>query len=183
MSWFRKAVAGAATGAVLIGFGLNLGYSQSVLRATSPSPETSRQLEVLAKVLDIVRSDYVDKPDDAKLLSAAIDGILKSLDPHSSYMDAKSYSDMQATTSGQFGGLGMQVNMEDGVLKVVSPIDDTPASRAGILAGDVIDQVDGAPVKGLTLTQAVDKMRGTPGTEVRLELIRKGKDAPFSLTL
>jgi carboxyl-terminal processing protease len=184
MSWFRKAVAGVATGAVLLVFGLTPGYSQGVLRATAPSAETTRQLEVLGKVLDIVRSDYVDKPDDAKLLNAAIEGILKTLDPHSSYMDAKAYADMQATTSGQFGGLGMQVNMDaDGVLKVVSPIDDTPASRAGILAGDVINQVDGAPVKGLTLTQAVDKMRGTPGTEVRLEIIRKGKDEPFSVTL
>jgi carboxyl-terminal processing protease len=90
---------------------------------------------------------------------------------------------MQTTTSGQFGGLGMQVNMEDGLLKVVSPIDDTPAARAGILAGDVIDQVDGVPVKGLTLTQAVDKMRGAAGTEVRLEILRKGKDAPLNLTL
>jgi carboxyl-terminal processing protease len=98
-------------------------------------------------------------------------------------MDAKSYADMQATTSGQFGGLGMQVNMEEGVLKVVAPIDDTPAARAGILSGDIINQVDDAPVKGLNLTQAVEKMRGTPGTEVRLEIIRKGKDAPFSLTL
>jgi carboxyl-terminal processing protease len=183
MPWFRKTVAGAAMGVVLFGFGLNLGSAQVGLHATTPSAETSRQLEVLGKVLDIVRSDYVDKTDDSKLLNAAIDGILKSLDPHSSYMDAKSYADMQATTSGQFGGLGMQVNMEDGVLKVVAPIDDTPAARAGILSGDVINQVDDAPVKGLTLTQAVEKMRGTPGTEVRLEIIRKGKDAPFSLTL
>jgi carboxyl-terminal processing protease len=183
MSWFRKTVAAAATGAVLLGFSLNPGHAQVGLRAIAPSAETSRQLEVLGKVLDIVRSDYVDKPEDAKLLNAAIDGILKSLDPHSSYMDAKSYADMQATTSGQFGGLGMQVNMEEGVLKVVSPIDDTPASRAGILAGDVIDQVDGAPVKGLTLSQAVEKIKGTPGTDVRLEIIRKGNDAPFSLTL
>src|SRR5262245_47033718 len=184
MSWFRKTVAAAATGAVLFGASLNLGYAQVGLRATTPpSAETSRQLEVLSKVLDIVRSDYVDKTEDNKLLNAAIDGILKSLDPHSSYMDAKSYADMQASTSGQFGGLGMQVNMEDGVLKVVSPIDDTPAARAGILAGDVINQVDGAPVKGLTLTQAVEKMRGAPGTEVRLEIVRKGKDAPLTLTL
>jgi carboxyl-terminal processing protease len=183
MSWFRKTVAGAATGAVLFGFALNLGYAQVGLHATTPSAEATRQMEVLGKVLDIVRSDYVDKTEDNKLLTAAIDGILKSLDPHSSYMDAKSYADMQATTSGQFGGLGMQVNMEDGVLKVVAPIDDTPAARAGILAGDIIDQVDGAPVKGLTLTQAVEKMRGAPGTDVQLELVRKGKDAPFSVTL
>jgi carboxyl-terminal processing protease len=182
MSWFRKIVVGAATGAALLAFGLSPGFSQGG-RGTTPNAETSRQLEVLGKVLDIVRSDYVDKLGDEKLVTAAIDGIVKSLDPHSSYMDAKSYRDMQATTSGQFGGLGMQVNMEDGVLKVVSPIDDTPAARAGILAGDVINQVDGAPVKGMTLSQAVEKMRGNPGTEVRLEIIRKGKDAPLNFTL
>src|SRR6516165_4987218 len=174
MLWFRKVVVGAATGAAVLAFSLSPGYTQVGPRGT-PSAETSRQLEVLGKVLEIVRSDYVDKPDDQKLINAAIEGILKSLDPHSSYMDAKSYSEMQTTTSGQFGGLGMQVNMEDGVLKVVSPIEDTPASRAGILAGDVINQVDGAPVKGLTLAQAVEKMRGTPGSEVRLEITRKGK--------
>ncbi len=184
MSWFRKITVGAATGAALLAFNFNPGYSQVGSRGTAtPSAETSRQLEVLGKVLEIVRSDYVDKQDDEKLVTAAIEGILKALDPHSSYMDAKSYRDMQATTSGQFGGLGMQVNMEDGLLKVVSPIDDTPAARAGILAGDVINQVDGAPVKGLTLTQAVEKMRGAPGTEVRLEIVRKGKDAPLNLTL
>jgi carboxyl-terminal processing protease len=182
MLWFRKVVVGAATGAAVLAFSLSPGYTQVGPRGT-PSAETSRQLEVLGKVLEIVRSDYVDKPDDQKLINAAIEGILKSLDPHSSYMDAKSYSEMQTTTSGQFGGLGMQVNMEDGVLKVVSPIDDTPAARAGILAGDVINQVDGAPVKGLTLAQAVEKMRGTPGSEVRLEITRKGKDAPLNLTL
>jgi carboxyl-terminal processing protease len=184
MSWFRKIAVGAATGAALFVLGFSPGYTQIAPQGTTtPSTETSRQLELLGKVLEIVRSDYVDKPDDGKLLNAAIDGILKSLDPHSSYMDAKSYRDMQSTTSGQFGGLGMQVNMEDGLLKVVSPIDDTPAARAGILAGDVINQVDGAPVKGMTLSQAVEKMRGTPGTEVRLEIIRKGKDAPLNLTL
>jgi carboxyl-terminal processing protease len=181
---FRKVVAGAATGAALFVLGFNPGYAQVSPQGTAtPSTETNRQLEVLGKVLEIVRSDYVDKPDDGKLLNAAIDGILKSLDPHSSYMDAKSFRDMQATTSGQFGGLGMQVNMEDGLLKVVSPIDDTPAARAGILSGDVIDQVDGTPVKGLSLSQAVEKMRGAPGTEVRLEIVRRGQDAPLKLTL
>src|SRR5262249_2166657 len=184
MSWFRRVVAGAAVGAALVVLSFDPGYAQIAPQgSTTSSAETNRQLEVLGKVLEIVRSDYVDKPDDGKLLNAAIDGILKSLDPHSSYMDAKSYREMQTTTSGQFGGLGMQVNMEDGLLKVVSPIDDTPAARAGILAGDVINQVDGAPVKGLTLTQAVEKMRGAPGTEVRLEIVRKGKDAPLNLTL
>jgi carboxyl-terminal processing protease len=184
MSWFRKVVVGAATGAALFVLGFNPGYTQVAPQGTAtPGTETKRQLEVLGKVLEIVRSDYVDKPEDGKLLNAAIDGILKSLDPHSSYMDAKSFRDMQATTSGQFGGLGMQVNMEDGLLKVVSPIDDTPAAKAGILAGDVIDQVDDAPVKGLTLSQAVEKMRGAAGTEVKLEIVRKGQDAPLKLTL
>ncbi len=198
MSWLRRAVAGAATGAVLFGFGsfgfgpfgfapVGLGlapaFAESAPHVTAPTTETGRQFEVLRKVLDIVRSEYVDKPDDAKLLTAAIEGILKSLDPHSSYMDAQSYADMQATTSGQFGGLGMQVNMEDGLLKVVAPIDDTPAAHAGILAGDIINRVDDTPLKGLTLSQAVEKMRGEPGTEVRLEIVRRGKDAPITVTL
>ena len=183
MSWLRKAVVGATTGAILLGLGLTPGFTEGGLLATTPGSETSRQIEVLSKVLDIVHSDYVDKPDDAKLLNAAIDGILKSLDPHSSYMDAKSYAEMQATTSGQFGGLGMEINMVDGVLKVLAPMDDTPASRAGIVAGDIIDEVDGTPVKGLTLGQAVEKMRGTPGTEVRLEIVRQGANAPLSVTL
>jgi carboxyl-terminal processing protease len=181
---FPKIVTGAAVGAALFAFGLMAGHAQtSPHGAAAPSAETTRQLELLGKILDIVRSDYVDKPDDGKLLNSAINCILGSLDPHSSYMDAKSYRDMQATTSGQFGGLGMQVNMEDGLLKVVSPIDDTPAARAGILAGDVITQVDGAPIKGLNLNQAVEKMRGTPGTEVKLEIIRKDQAAPLNLTL
>jgi carboxyl-terminal processing protease len=180
----RRIVTGAAAGAALLIFGLNAGHSQvNPHGTTTPSVETYRQLELLGKILDIVRSEYVDKTDDNKLVTEAINGVLKSLDPHSSYMDAKSYRDMQATSSGQFGGLGMQVNMEDGLLKVVSPIDDTPAAKAGILAGDVITQVDGAPVKGLTLTQAVDKMRGAPGTEVRLEITRKDQAASINLTL
>jgi carboxyl-terminal processing protease len=184
MLWFRKVVTGAAVGATLFMLGLNSGHTQVGQRGTAtPSAEVSRQVDLLGKVLGIVRSDYVDKLDDDKLVAAAIDGIVKSLDPHSSYMDAKSYRDMQVTTSGQFGGLGMQVNMEDGLLKVVSPIDDTPAARAGILAGDVITQVDGAPVKGMSLSQAVEKMRGTPGTEVRLEIMRKDRAEPVNLTL
>jgi carboxyl-terminal processing protease len=184
MLWFRKVVMGAAVGAAFFMLGLNSGHTQVGPQGTStPGVEVNRQVELLGKILSIVRSDYVDKPDDAKLLAAAIDGIVKSLDPHSSYMDAKSYREMQSTTSGQFGGLGMQVNMEDGLLKVVSPIDDTPASRAGIQAGDVITQVDGAPVKGLTLAQAVEKMRGTPGTEVRLQITRKNQAEPLNFML
>ena len=178
-----KTVTGAVAGAALFIFGVVSAYPQAAPRSsTPPSAETARQIELLGRIMDILRSDYVDKPDDSKLVTAAINGILGSLDPHSSYMDAKSYRDMQQTTSGQFGGLGMQVNMEDGVLKVVSPIDDTPAARAGILAGDVITKVDDTPTQGLDLNKAVEMMRGAPGTEVRLEITRKDS-APLNLTL
>src|ERR1700704_5456010 len=179
-----KIVTGAAAGAALLMLGIMSGHTQvAPTVSATPSVDTSLQLELLGKLLDIVRSNYVDKPDDGKLLTAAINGILGTLDPHSSYMDDKSYRDMRATTSGEFGGLGMQVNMEDGLLKVVSPIDDTPAAKAGVLAGDVISQVDGVPVKGLTLSQAVEKRRGAPGTEVRLEIVRKDLAEPLNLTL
>ena len=182
---FPKIVTGAAAGAALFMLGIMAGHAQLAPQgSTTPSATTpQQQLELLGRVLDMVRSNYVDKPDDGKLLSSAINGIIGGLDPHSSYMDAKSYRDMQASTSGRFGGLGMQVNMEDGLLKVVSPIDDTPAAKAGILAGDIITQVDGTPVKGLSLNDAVEKMRGAPGTQVRLEIVRKDVAAPIDLTL
>jgi carboxyl-terminal processing protease len=181
---FPKIVIGAAAGAALFMLGIMSGHTQlGPQGTTTPSAETYRQLELLGKVLDSVRSNYVDKLDDGKLITSAINGVLGALDPHSSYMDAKSYRDMQAETRGQFGGLGMQVNMEDGLLKVASTINDTPAAKAGILAGDVISQVDGTPIKGLTLSQAVDKMRGAPGTEVRLEIMRKDQATPLDLTL
>jgi carboxyl-terminal processing protease len=179
-----KIVTGAAIAAVLLMLGIMPGHSQvTPLGNATPSAETSRQAELLGKLLDTVRSEYVDNLDDEKLLAAAIKGILSSLDPHSSYLDAKSYRDMRAATRGEFGGLGMQVNMEDGLLTVVSPIDDTPAAKAGILAGDIIIQIDSVPVKGLTLSQAVEKMRGAPGTEVQLEITRKDQAAPLNLTL
>jgi carboxyl-terminal processing protease len=184
MSRFPKFVTGAAAGAALFVLGAMAGHAQtSPHGTTAPSTENSRQIELLGKILDTVRSNYVDKPDDGKLLDSAINGIIGSLDPHSSYMNAKSYRDMQVATSGQFGGLGLQVSMEDGLLKVVSPMEDTPASRAGIVAGDVITQVDGVPTKGLTLNQAAEKMRGAPGTEVRLEIVRKDVAEPLNLTL
>jgi carboxyl-terminal processing protease len=180
---FPKIVTGAAAGVALLVLGTLSGHGQAAHGDTAPSVETSRQLELLGKVLELVRSHYVDKPDDGKLLTAAINGVLGVLDPHSSYMDEKSYREMRGATSGQFGGLGMQVNMEDGLLKVVSPIEDSPAARAGIVAGDIISQVDGVPIKGLSLSDAVEKMRGAPGTEVRLEILRKDLAAPLNLTL
>ncbi|GLS17501.1 peptidase S41 [Labrys miyagiensis] len=137
--------------------------------------DTYKQLNLFGDVFERVRSDYVEQPDDSKLVEAAINGMLTSLDPHSSYMDAKSFQDMQVQTKGEFGGLGIEVTMEDNNLKVVSPIDDSPASKAGILAGDVITALDGDPVQGMTLQQAVDKMRGAVNTPITLKILRGGK--------
>src|SRR5579862_6293397 len=141
--------------------------------ARAATPDTYRQLNLFGDVFERVRSDYVEKPDDSKLVESAISGMLSGLDPHSSYMDAKSFRDMQVQTRGEFGGLGIEVTMEDGLIKVVSPIDDTPASKAGILANDIITQLDDEQVQGLTLNQAVERMRGPVNTKIRLKVIRK----------
>jgi carboxyl-terminal processing protease len=125
----------------------------------------------------------VEKPDDSKLIESAINGMLAGLDPHSSYMDSKSFRDMQVQTRGEFGGLGIEVTMEDGLVKVVSPIDDTPASKAGVQANDVIVKLDDEQVQGLTLNQAVDKMRGPEGSKIKLTIMRKGQDKPVEITL
>jgi carboxyl-terminal processing protease len=129
-----------------------------------------------------VRASYVEKVSDEKLISAAINGMLSHLDPHSSYMDAKTFREMQVQTRGQFGGLGIEVTMEKGFVKVVSPIDDTPASRAGIQPNDFITHIDGKPVLGLSLSEAVEKMRGKVGTKIRITIRRLGK-APFDVTI
>jgi len=151
--------------------------------ARAAAADTYRQLNLFGDVFDRVRSDYVEKPDDKKLVESAISGMLAGLDPHSSYMDAKSFKDMQVQTRGEFGGLGIEVTMEDGLIKVVSPIDDTPASKAGILANDIITNLDDEAVQGLTLNQAVDKMRGPVNTKIRLKIVRKGVDKPIEVTL
>ncbi len=151
--------------------------------ARAATSDTYRQLNLFGDVFERVRSDYVEKPDDSKLVESAISGMLTGLDPHSSYMDAKSFRDMQVQTRGEFGGLGIEVTMEDGLIKVVSPIDDTPASKAGILANDIIINLDDEAVKGLTLNQAVDKMRGPVNTKIRLKIIRKGQENPLDVTL
>jgi len=151
--------------------------------ATEDPTETYKQLELFGRVFELVRDRYVDKPPDSKLVEGAITGMLNGLDPHSSYMDARSFRDMEVETSGEFGGLGIEVTMEDGLVKVVAPIDDTPAARAGILSGDVITQLDGQPIKGLTINQAVDKMRGPVNSKIRLQITRKGQDKPIDITL
>jgi carboxyl-terminal processing protease len=144
--------------------------------------DTYKQLNLFGDVFDRVRSDYVEEPNDEKLIEAAINGMLSSLDPHSSYMNAKNFQDMQVQTTGKFGGLGIEVTMENGIVKVVSPIDDTPASRAGIMANDLIVKLDGDDVQGMTLNDAVDKMRGKINTPITLTIVRDGKD-PFDVKL
>jgi carboxyl-terminal processing protease len=130
-----------------------------------------------------VRADYVEKPDDSKLVESAINGMLAGLDPHSSYMDPNSFREMQVETRGEFGGLGMEVTMEVGLLKVVAPIDDTPAAKAGVMANDIITRLDNEPVHGLTLNQAVEKMRGPVHTKIKLTIMRKGQDKPIDVTI
>src|SRR5579864_4652101 len=139
--------------------------------AKAAAADTYRQLNLFGDVFERVRADYVEKPDDSKLIESAINGMLGALDPHSSYMDAKSYRDMQVQTRGEFGGLGIEVTMEDGLVKVVAPIDDTPAAKAGILAGDIITQLDDEPVQGLNLNQAVDKIRGPVNSKITLKVL------------
>jgi len=151
--------------------------------AKAAAGDAYRQLSLFGDVFERVRSDYVERPDDNKLIESAINGMLAGLDPHSSYMDAKSLQDMQTSVSGRFGGLGMEVTMEDGLVKVVAPIDETPAARAGIMANDLISHIDDEPVQGLTLNQAVEKMRGAPNTKVKLRIVRKGGDKPIEVSL
>ncbi|TAJ38503.1 MAG: PDZ domain-containing protein [Reyranella sp.] len=144
--------------------------------------ELYQQLNLFGDVLERVRRDYVEPADEKTLIENAINGMLSALDPHSSYMNPKTYKDMQVQTKGEFGGLGIEVTMENGVIKVVSPIDDTPASRAGILPGDLIFALNGEPVQGLTLQEAVEKMRGKVGTPIKISIRRAGKD-PFDVSL
>jgi carboxyl-terminal processing protease len=141
------------------------------------------QLNLFGEVFERVKSDYVEKPDDARLIEASINGMVTSLDPHSRYMNEKAWRDMREVTSGEFGGLGLEVTMEDGLIKVVAPIDDTPAAKAGIRSGDVITEVDGEAVEGLSLEQAVNKMKGPINTKTRLKIVRKGAAAPIEVTV
>lgn len=173
---------GAASGAVLTLMAvqphLMLGGS-----ARAAVADTYRQLNLFGDVFERVRADYVEKPDDGKLIETAINGMLAGLDPHSSYMDSKSFRDMQVQTRGEFGGLGIEVTMEDGLIKVVAPIDETPAAKAGVLANDIITKLDDEQVQGLTLNQAVEKMRGPVNTKIRLTIMRKGADKPVEVSI
>ena len=147
------------------------------------SSDTFRQLKLFGDVFERVRAEYVEEITDEQLIEAAINGMLTSLDPHSGYLDAKKYRDMQVQTKGEFGGLGIEVTMEDGLVKVVSPIDDTPAHRAGIQAGDVITHINSEPVLGMSLAEAVERMRGPVDTSIALTLRRPGEDAPIDVSM
>src|ERR1700719_142131 len=137
--------------------------------------DTYRQLSLFGDVFERVRTDYVEKPDDGKLIESAINGVLAGLDPHSSYMDSKSLREMQVEIRGEFGGVGIEVTMEEGLIKVVAPIDDTPAAKAGIMANDIITHLDDEPVQGLTLDQVVERMRGPVNTKIKLKIMRQDK--------
>ncbi len=173
----------AAAGAALTLVTLQPRLVFDVSGARAAASDTYRQLSLLGDVFERVRTNYVERTDDSKLIESAINGMLAGLDPHSSYMDAKSFKDMQSQVNGTFGGLGMEVTIEDGLVKVVAPIDETPAAKAGVMANDIISHLDDEPVQGLTLNQAVEKMRGQVNTQVKLRIIRKGADKPIELSI
>jgi carboxyl-terminal processing protease len=141
------------------------------------------QLNLFGNVFERIKTSYVEKPDDSKLMEGAINGMISALDPHSRYMNEKGWSDMQETTHGEFGGLGIEVTMEDGLVKVVTPIDETPAAKAGMLSGDVITQIDDEAIAGMTLEQAVSRMKGPANSKIRLKVARKGSAAPIDIAI
>jgi carboxyl-terminal processing protease len=151
--------------------------------ARAAASDTYRTLNLFGDVFERVRAHYVEKPDDSKLVESAINGMLAGLDPHSGYMNPNSFRDMQVQTRGEFGGLGIEVTMEDGLIKVVAPIDDTPAAKAGVMANDIITQLDDEAVQGLTIDQAVHKMRGPVNTKIKLTIVRKGSDKPIEVSI
>ena len=173
---------------IVVGCGCLVWSSSQIVSAANAekvknSTDVYRLLNLFGDVFERVRSDYVEAPTDEELIEAAITGMLTSLDPHSSYMNLKNYKEMQVNTRGAFGGLGIQVSMDKGVVKVISPIDDTPAYRAGIEAGDYITHLDGKMVQGMTLQDAVEKMRGKVGADIKLTIRRKGTPDPFDVTV
>lgn len=170
-------------GALAIALVVTLGASPVFAQdAKKNDEETYRLLALFGDVFERVRAEYVEPPSEEEMIEAAITGMLTSLDPHSSFLNAKSFKEMQVNTRGEFGGLGIQVTMEAGYIKVISPIDDTPAFRAGIESGDIVTHLDGESVQGLTLTQAVDRMRGKVGSDIRMTVVREGRE-PFDVSI
>jgi len=172
--WALLVLAVLAAGSTMV----SLARSQSASAANS---EIYKQLDLFGEVLERVRADYVEEPEDSELIESAINGMLAALDPHSGYLNPKHFRDMQVQTRGEFGGLGIEVTMENGVVKVVAPIDDTPASRAGLMSGDLVTHLDKEQILGLTLQEAVEKMRGPINSPITLTVVRKGVEDPFEV--
>ncbi|MFN9490560.1 MAG: S41 family peptidase [Betaproteobacteria bacterium] len=170
-------------GGVLIGVAISLNYSAIAQRDGAKLPLPIEELRAFTEVFGRIKSDYVEPVEDRKLITEAINGMLTGLDPHSAYLDQEAFKEMQVGTQGEFGGLGIEVGMEDGFVRVVSPIDDSPAARAGIKAGDLIIRLDETAVKGMTLSDAVKRMRGKPNTPITLTIVRKGEPKPIVVTL
>ena len=169
-----------------VGAGMVAGFTAALVlfpAAHGANDSAYRQLDLFSDAFQRVRANYVHPVDDSQLVTSAIQGMVSGLDPHSSYMDAKAFADMQIQTKGQFGGLGLEVTMEDGLVKVISPIDDTPAAHAGIKTGDFIGAIDGTPIQGMQLNDAIEKMRGQEGTKVTLTVLREGAKKPFDVAL
>src|SRR5512134_4084774 len=156
---------------------------QAIGQLATRSPLPVEELRSFSEVFGAIKQNYVEPVEDKKLISEAITGMLNGLDPHSAYLDAEAYKELQVGTHGEFGGLGIEVGMEDGFVKVVSPIEDTPAFRAGVKAGDLIVKLDDTPVKGMNLNDAVKRMRGKPKTDITLTIMRKGEVRPIVITL
>ncbi|MEE9380612.1 MAG: S41 family peptidase [Hyphomonadaceae bacterium] len=178
-SWLTGIAIGALIGVTIVGFS-SKGWSEDSPR--DPRQETYRQLDLFAEILARAQADYVVEIDETEAMEAAINGMLTSLDPHSGYMAPDDFRDMQVQTSGEYGGLGIEVTMEDGFVKVVTPMDDTPASRAGLESGDLFTAIDGRPIIGRTLNDAVKEMRGAVGTDITITILRENVD-PFDVTL
>src|SRR3954452_19466641 len=175
---------GAAAGASLtLLVAAPQGALSGAVSKAAAAADTYSQLNLFGEVFERVRASYVEKPDDTKLVEGAINGMVTSLDPHSRYMNDKAWRDMQETTSGEFGGLGIEVTMQDGFVKVIAPIDDTPAAKAGIMSGDLITSIDGTAIQGLTLEQAVLRMKGPVNKPTRLKILRKGLAQPIEISI
>ena len=166
---------------VIAGIAGSMQFEASAQKHTSPLP--LEELRQLADVFGLIKSDYVEAVEDKKLLTEAISGMVASLDPHSAYLDKKAFKELREGTQGKFVGLGIEVGMEDGYVKVISPIEDSPAFKAGLKAGDLITRLDTTPVKGLTLDEAVKRMRGEPNTKITLTIARKEEDKPIIVTI
>jgi carboxyl-terminal processing protease len=162
---------------------MSLVYGAGGSTANAAGSETYRQLAIFGDIFERVRAQYVTPPEDKELVESAINGMLTSLDPHSSYLNPDAAQDMRVQTRGEFGGLGIEVSMEDELVKVISPIEDTPAARAGVLAGDLISEIDGEEVRGMTLSDAVDKMRGPVDTSIELTILREGAAEPIKISI